>query len=197
MNNSVNHSGSTTHTGGPKGSRAFFSKWRAIFLPLHKGINFFEYTVAVLAIVALVIVLALQVYSRYVAQSPISWTVEIAAMLMTWLSFMGAAIGVYHKSHMSVEFVNKRFSPRWFKINQVGIHACVMFLAVIVAYYGAIFVKESNYVTSVLRISHSWQFLSIALSAAFMAIHSLYHIVDELSGESETGSSDVREDDVT
>jgi TRAP-type C4-dicarboxylate transport system permease small subunit len=194
MNDSVDHSVSTTHTGGPMGSRAFFKKIRAIFLPLHKGINFVEYSVAVLAIVALVIVLALQVYSRYIAQSPISWTVEIAAMLMTWLSFMGAAIGVYHKSHMSVEVVNKRFSPRWLKINQVGIHALVFFFAVIVAYYGTIFVKESNYVTSVLRISHAWQFLSIALSAAFMAIHSLYHIVDELSGES--GSGDVLEDEV-
>jgi hypothetical protein len=45
-----------------------------------------------------------------------------------------------------------------------------------------------------LRISLGWQFLSITLAAVFMAIHSLYHIVDELSGEPETGV--VLEDEV-
>jgi TRAP-type C4-dicarboxylate transport system permease small subunit len=176
------------------GSRAFFKKIKAILYPLHRGINVLAYTFAVVAVVALVIVLALQVYSRYIAQSPISWTVEIAAMMMIWLSFMGAAIGVYHKSHMSIEVVNKRFSPRWFKIDQIGIHALIFFFAVIVVYYGTIFIRDTNYVTTVLRISHGWQFLSITLSAAFMAIHSLYHIVDELSGESGTGV--VLEDEV-
>jgi TRAP-type C4-dicarboxylate transport system permease small subunit len=187
MNDNVNHSVSTTHTGGPMGSRTFFKKTRAILHPLHKGINLLAYTIAILAVVALVIVLALQVYSRYIAQSPISWTVEMSAMLMTWLSFMGAAIGVYHKTHMTIEVVNKRFSPRWFKINQIGIHALIFFFAAIVAYYGTIFVRNTDYVTTVLRISLGWQFLSITLAAAFMAIHSLYHIVDELSGESGTG----------
>jgi TRAP-type C4-dicarboxylate transport system permease small subunit len=194
MNDNVNHSVSTTHTGGPRGSRTFFKKTRAILHPLHKGINLFEYTVAILAVVGLVIVLALQVYSRYIVQSPISWTVEVSAMLMTWLSFMGAAIGVYHKTHMSIEFVNKRFSPRWFKIDQIGIHTLIFFFAAIVAYYGTIFVRETNYVTTVLRISTAWQFLSITLSASFMVIHSLYHIVAELSGES--GAEDVLEDEV-
>jgi TRAP-type C4-dicarboxylate transport system permease small subunit len=168
------------------GSRPFFKKMRAILYPLHKSINVLAYAIAILAVVALVIVLGLQVYSRYIAQSPISWTVEMAAMLMTWLSFMGAAIGVYHKSHMSIEVVNKRFSPRWFKIDKIGIHTLILFFAVIVAYYGTIFVRDTSYVTTVLRISLSWQFLSITLSAAFMAIHSLYHIVDELTGESVT-----------
>jgi TRAP-type C4-dicarboxylate transport system permease small subunit len=186
MNDKVNHSVSTTHTGGPMGSRPFFKKMRAILYPLHKSINVLAYAIAILAVVALVIVLGLQVYSRYIAQSPISWTVEMAAMLMTWLSFMGAAIGVYHKSHMSIEVVNKRFSPRWFKIDKIGIHTLILFFAVIVAYYGTIFVRDTSYVTTVLRISLSWQFLSITLSAAFMAIHSLYHIVDELTGESVT-----------
>jgi TRAP-type C4-dicarboxylate transport system permease small subunit len=195
MKDNVNHSVSTTNTGGPMGSRPFFKKTRAILQPLHKGINFLAYTIAVLAVVALVIVLALQVYSRYIAQAPISWTVEVSAMLMTWLSFMGASIGVYHKTHMSVEFVNKRFSPRWMKIDEIGIHVFIFFFAAIVAYYGTIFVRDTNYVTTVLRISLAWQFLSITLSAVFMAIHSLYHIVNELSGESET--NDVLEDEVT
>jgi TRAP-type transport system small permease protein len=197
MNDNANHSVSTTNTGGPMGSRAFFKKTRVILHPLHKGINLFAYTFAILAIVALVIVLALQVYSRYIAQAPISWTVEISTILMTWLSFMGAAIGVYHKSHMHIEFVNKRFSPRWFKIDQIGIHALIFFFGAIVAYYGTIFIKETNYVTTVLRISYAWQYLSITLSAAFMAIHSLYHIVDELTGEQRIGDGDELEDELT
>ena len=60
---------------------------------------------------ALVVVVLLQVISRYVLRSPMDWTADGATILMIWVSFLGAAVAGLHRAHFALEFVADAFPP--------------------------------------------------------------------------------------
>jgi C4-dicarboxylate transporter, DctM subunit len=62
-----------------------------------------------LAVMVIVVVVTLQVASRYLFSSPYDWTEEIARLLFVWIAFLGGYIALKTNSHISVETFVKRF----------------------------------------------------------------------------------------
>ncbi len=56
-----------------------------------------------LLLLALVVTTSLQVFTRYILNSPLTWTEEVARMLFTWLIFLGSAFIVKHSSHIVID----------------------------------------------------------------------------------------------
>ena len=69
--------------------------------------------IAVVA-VALVAVVSLQVTSRYALGTYVSlaWTDEVARALMTWLTFLGAAVVERQREQIQVTIVTDMLAPR-------------------------------------------------------------------------------------
>lgn len=72
----------------------------------------FEKTLAVSLLVVVVVTLAAQVIARYVFQSPISWSEEIARLALIWLSFVASGFVTAEQGHITVDLVPSRFGPR-------------------------------------------------------------------------------------
>lgn len=51
---------------------------------------------------AIVLVLILQVFSRYVLNQSLSWSDEAAGLLLVWLMFLGAPAMLKRQSHMEI-----------------------------------------------------------------------------------------------
>ncbi len=69
-----------------------------------------EWTLCVL-LVAIVAVTFLQVISRYVLQTSLAWTEELARYLFIWLAALGAAYAFKTRSHFLLRFIVDRCSP--------------------------------------------------------------------------------------
>lgn len=54
-------------------------------------------------LVAMTIIVAWQVFCRYVLNDSPSWTEPGAVMLMSWFIFLGAAVGVRENYHMGFD----------------------------------------------------------------------------------------------
>lgn len=80
-------------------------------LRLLKKSSFVEIIIAIQVAILSVIVL-LQVVFRYVLNSPLAWTEEMARFLLIWIVLLGAAVGVKRKSHFSVDILTKKFSEK-------------------------------------------------------------------------------------
>ncbi|MBY5926414.1 MULTISPECIES: TRAP transporter small permease [unclassified Halomonas] len=79
-----------------------------------------EYIIGSLALVAFIALAALQVVTRYVFNSPLDWSEELAAHLLVWLVFIGA-IGVQREdSHLRVEMLDEWLSPRLTNLLRLG-----------------------------------------------------------------------------
>ena len=72
----------------------------------------------------MVAVIFLQVVNRYVFNSPIAWTEEVARFLFVWLSFLGAFLAIRANAHINITAVLKRFTPG----TQTMVSAVVTFL---------------------------------------------------------------------
>lgn len=40
---------------------------------------------------------------RYVLDSPLAWTEELASLLFAWLTFVGAYVGIRYRTHISID----------------------------------------------------------------------------------------------
>lgn len=52
----------------------------------------------------MLVVLAIQVFSRYVLNYPLIWSEEMARYIFVWVTFVGASYGMRHKSHITMDF---------------------------------------------------------------------------------------------
>ncbi|MFZ5968556.1 MAG: TRAP transporter small permease [Bacillota bacterium] len=59
---------------------------------------------AMFFLVAMTVIIAIQVFTRYFFNMTPYWSEEVALLLMVWFGFMGIAIGVKKGIHLSIEY---------------------------------------------------------------------------------------------
>ena len=64
-----------------------------------------------LLLIAMVAVTFAQVVFRYVLQTSLSWSEEVARFLLIWLASLGAAYGFKTRSHFALRFAVQRLQP--------------------------------------------------------------------------------------
>ncbi len=63
-----------------------------------------------LAMAAIVLVVTWQVFSRFIIQSPSSFTEELSRFLLIWIGILGAAYAYKTKAHLGLDlFVEKKW----------------------------------------------------------------------------------------
>ena len=68
------------------------------------------------------IVVAVQVFSRYVLNHSLFWSEEFARFLLVWLTFLGASSAYYRKANPGVDFIYIKMSPLWKQISSLVTH---------------------------------------------------------------------------
>jgi TRAP-type C4-dicarboxylate transport system permease small subunit len=84
----------------------------------------------VVAFSAMGIALLSQVFFRYILNSPLIWTEELARYLLVWVTFLGINYGIRHRAHIEMEYFFNKF-PRILQrvipiVTQVFTVACLL-----------------------------------------------------------------------
>ena len=134
----------------------------------------FDWIVSLFLVVLVVLVFA-QVVSRYLFNSPISWTEEMARILFVWITFLGTFLALKTKGHIAIETLLNRF----FSAEVRGyISATVNFLILYYCGYLAVvgfkmMQKTAADFTPVLLLPFSYLYAAIALSGIMMFVYLL------------------------
>ncbi len=78
-------------------------------------LQFFEKTVSIMAIAALmamVLLVFVNVALRYVLNSGLPWSEEVARLCFVWVVFFGIILAAKEKSHLAVDIVSANLSPK-------------------------------------------------------------------------------------
>lgn len=67
---------------------------------------------AMLCMVIMVTVVFIEVVKRYIFKQGFSWSQEVSTTMMVWFAFIGIAIGVLEKIHMSIEMFTMKLPKR-------------------------------------------------------------------------------------
>ena len=65
-----------------------------------------------LCVVAMVSIVAVQIFLRYVLGHPFVWADELANWLFVWVIYLGATVLVRYDAHLTVGILTDRLSPR-------------------------------------------------------------------------------------
>ena len=128
--------------------------------------------IAVLCMVLILLLVVAQVVLRYVFNSPLTWSEELAVFVMIWLTFIGSLICMRDKEHIEVTILVDHL-PHGFQRIVLAFSrlASVVFLLV-VAYYGFELVTENMTVTSPAnKISMGLVYTIIPLSSLGMVFY--------------------------
>lgn len=118
----------------------------------------------------------LQVFSRYVIESPIPWSEALLTYMFVWFSFIGASLAVAEGAHFCVEIFFVRFPPRMRYYVELIIYALVMLIAFLMIYKGMVLVwANRTQLMTILPFTMSWPYLALPTSGALIFVHSLSH----------------------
>ena len=121
----------------------------------------------------LLVVVACNVFARYILKIGLTWAEEFSLLLFVWVVFLGAYLAMRKKAHLALTFIIKRLPPRAFTISRYIILVLVTLFVLAVFIGGFEFVRRVvslDQRTPLLRISAAWAYASIPVSTALMLL---------------------------
>ncbi|HZT88050.1 MAG TPA: TRAP transporter large permease subunit [Stellaceae bacterium] len=133
---------------------------------------------AVLVVVETAILFA-GVVSRYVFDSPLIWTDELATFLFLWLAMIGAVVALRRDGHMRLTTFVTWCSPRWsgWLGNVAALVVIVFVIEIIVPAYGYLQVQQSTELIT-LHISDGYRVVALLVGAGLIATIALLRLLE-------------------
>jgi TRAP-type C4-dicarboxylate transport system permease small subunit len=133
---------------------------------------------------AIAIVVAAQVFSRYVLNHSLFWSEELARFLLIWLTFLGATAAYRRRVHPGIDLFTRHLPPvsaRWLA---AAIHLCSLLFFLLLIVYGtrfAWFVRLQ--VTPALQVPKWIVFAVVPLSGWIFVLHGLARLTGDARGK--------------
>lgn len=149
---------------------------------IKNGLNRLLEQVVIWAMGILVLDVVWQVLSRYILNSPSSWSEELAIILLIWVSLLGASVGFVRKSHLGVDFFVRKMAPGTRQRTELVVHLVVAFFAASILLFGGSRIAYLTLLygqrTPALGIRMGLVYLALPLSGFFILIFSVEQIIE-------------------
>jgi len=138
--------------------------------------------IAGLALVFIVISFGWLVWGRYVMNNTPTWVEQSALLLMAYIAFLGAAVGVRRNSHLNIDFVREAFPavPREAMRYMADLLVAVFGACMAFEGYKLIMINEGRMIPMI-DLSESWRALPMAIAGVLFVIFSVRNIAARLS----------------
>jgi TRAP-type transport system small permease protein len=122
----------------------------------------------------ILVTMLLQVAFRYVLNSPLVWTEELARILYIWACYLGAPVATRRGNHVTITFVLERLPRAAGRVVGIGIQAISLVFFLVLAILGTSLVARSHTIDAItLPIPWSVIYLATPLSAVLMILQTL------------------------
>jgi TRAP-type C4-dicarboxylate transport system permease small subunit len=128
--------------------------------------------------IGMAMIVAAQVFFRYILNHSLFWSEELARYLMVWLTFLGAGVAYYRRVHPGIDILTRHLSRGHQRRLEMLIHAiCLGFFSILVVYgiRFAWFVRLQ--ISPALSIPKWIVFAVIPVSGVILVVHSLHLIM--------------------
>lgn len=135
---------------------------------------------SVIVMIALVVCVVWQVFSRYVLNQPSTLTDELARFLMIWVGLLGAAYTVGAQRHLSIELLFMSINKRKQALLSLFINLLIFSFAGSVIVTGGIKLINKTLATvqvsAAMQIPMGYVYIILPLSGAVMMFYALWFI---------------------
>ena len=140
--------------------------------------------IAVGGLLAIVVVVAWQVFGRYVLNASPTWAENVALVLILYVTLIGAAVGVRDAGHIGMDSILVLVPERIRNRIELAIHVLVATFGVAMVYNGWVLgASVAPYKLPNLELSEAARYVPLVVSGAMVVLFSLEHFVALLRGE--------------
>lgn len=130
---------------------------------------------------ALVAFIGIEVMYRYVLGRALSWPEEVAGIVFVWYTLLGIAVVLQEDSHISFDFLLKRFPSPVVKGLSLFSLLIIMGYAGFMIFYGISYARMFSFQTTpAANINLLWLNLSLPLSGGCIVVFALLKAIDLL-----------------
>lgn len=131
------------------------------------------------------VLVLIQVFSRYVLNSPVAFTEELVRYSLIWTGFIGAAYAFSTREHMSLTLLKDKFTGKAHTALLVAIDALILLLAIFVITIGGfkLAVSASREFSALLGIPRSLVYAIAPISGIFIILAQIINLYEDVTGE--------------
>ena len=123
---------------------------------------------------AMVVIIAAQVWYRFVLNDPLSWSEEAGRYLFVWISFIGSAAGVRYQVHLGIDLMDKLLPPAAYRVVVVLVNLIMQAFLLMIIYWGFKILGVIQYQESPsMHISMRYPYMAVPVGGILMFINSL------------------------
>jgi TRAP-type C4-dicarboxylate transport system permease small subunit len=120
------------------------------------------------------------VFTRYILDFVPSWSEEVPRYLLVWITYLGAALAVKYKEHISLDFFFNLLPVRARQIGHLLLNGLVAIVGVIMVVYGIGLVSHfGDDLMESIPVGNFWLYMAMPISGSMML---LFIIQDTWSG---------------
>ena len=128
--------------------------------------------------------ICIQVFSRYVLNSPVVWSEELARYINIWFVFFCSSILIKNNGHLKVDLINRYLTKLPDKVQiiySLVINLLIILMLPILIYGSWALVKDTWAIELVtLKVPRGLIFLSLFISGFFMLFFALENLFEDL-----------------
>lgn len=141
-------------------------------------------TLAAILLVLLIVIFGWLVFGRYILNATPTWVEQLALLLVVWIAFPGAAVGIRRKTHLAVDFIRDAMPAR----PRLGLTliatAALLFFGAIMAWQGYVMWERTmRREIPLLGISEGWRAIPVSISGAMIVAFCLDDLARLLFGQ--------------
>ncbi len=141
-------------------------------------------------LVGLLIVVSLQVISRFIIKSPIQWTEEGSRFIFFWVALMGACVSVKTKKHFTISV----YEPGNFRNKTIRLAAelipdiIVLGFCILLTWYGWQYFTSGFTRRGIeVPLQMSWVYAALPVSGVTMALYTVNNILITIGNSRKSG----------
>ncbi|MDO6822887.1 TRAP transporter small permease [Marinobacter sp. 1_MG-2023] len=145
---------------------------------VERGLDAILQPVVFAAMAALIAVITLQIVSR-VLFSAVGWTEEVSRFLLVWITFLASTLAFQRGRHIAVTFAVDALPVRLRQVARIVATLAVLAFLVTLVVIGYRYMQVQSFQKSAsLRLSMTYVYAVIPLSAAIMCWYALVDVVE-------------------
>jgi TRAP-type C4-dicarboxylate transport system permease small subunit len=148
---------------------------------MEKKLYKFLKTICFLLMLAMVLIIFAQVLARYAFSNSLSWSEEIGRYLFVWMTFIGSAIAVRNKLHVSLDMFVSHLPHRLQKICLLISYVSMVIFTAVLIYGGYRFVvRGSQQISAAMQIPMHYVYIVLPAGVGLIFFYLLKGLYEEV-----------------
>lgn len=140
-------------------------------------------TLLLVTLASMVIVVASNVFCRFILRYSLSWGDETAQILLVWMTFLGAAVVTRDRGHFAFDYLVGNLPERAKRLAVIFNNMVVLAATAGLLYWSSIVTWQiRHWIMPATEISRAWVYVACPLGCIFILAYAARNFIYDLQG---------------